>query len=200
MRDPRQRHCFVIMLYGDRSDAGGRRIAFDEVDQQIIDKALAGMTAEYRIDIDCVRSDRIQEAGSIHTGMFERIAMDEIAIVDISMLNPNVFYELGIRHALRPGVTVLIKDVGSAIPFNIQGIRVIEYDAGDAGSYQHTREQIQAFVANGVVKDQADSPVLALLPNVRVAFKAEALPRSDRFEYQLSNGKRVGVITVTSST
>lgn len=51
--------------------------------------------------------------------MFEQIAMDDIAIVDITTLNPNVFYELGIRHALRKGVTVLMKKVGSSIPFNI---------------------------------------------------------------------------------
>lgn len=74
-------------------------------------------------------------------------------------------------------------------------MRTINYDYSDVDSFVRTREQLQRFIASGVMKDQPDSPVLAALPNVRVNFKEEALPRSERFEYRLRNGKRIGVIT-----
>ena len=90
---------------------------------------------------------------------------------------------------------MLMKKVGSSIPFNIQGMRTIDYDYSDVDSYARTREQIQRFIAGGIMKNQPGSPVLAALPNVRVDFKEEALPRSERFEYRLINGKLIGVIT-----
>jgi O-acetyl-ADP-ribose deacetylase (regulator of RNase III) len=195
MRNPRRKTCFVIMPYGEKSDPDGNRINFDITYEFIIKKAIVDMKDRYGVEIDCIRADKIEESGSIHADMFEQIAIDDIAIVDITTLNPNVFYELGIRHALRKGVTVLMKKVGSSIPFNIQGMRTIDYDYSDVDSYARTREQIQRFIANGIMKDQPDSPVLAALPNVRVDFKEEALPRSERFEYRLINGKLIGVIT-----
>jgi O-acetyl-ADP-ribose deacetylase (regulator of RNase III) len=183
------------MPYGEKPEPDGSRINFDIIYEFIIKSAISEMKDNYGVQIDCARSDKIEESGSIHAEMFERIATDEVAIVDITTLNPNVFYELGIRHALRKGVTVLLKKVGSSIPFNIQGMRTIEYDYADVDSYKRTREQIQKFIANGIMKDQVDSPVLATLQNVRVNFKAEALPRSERFEYRLADGKHIGVIT-----
>ncbi len=195
MRNPRRKSCFVIMPYGEKTDPDGNRINFDIIYEFIIKKAILDMKILFGVEIDCIRADKIEETGSIHIDMFEQIATDDIAIVDITTLNPNVFYELGIRHALRKGVTVLIKKADSSIPFNIQGMRVINYDYSSVDSYARTREQIQRFVANGIMKDHPDSPVLAALPGLQVKFKEEALPRSERFEYRLSNGKMVGVIT-----
>src|SRR3974390_1232821 len=146
MRDPRRRSCFVIMPYGEKVDPDGCRINFDIVYELIIKQAIIDIKTLSGVQIDCVRADKIEETGSIHADIFERIATDEIAIVDITTLNPNVFYELGIRHALRKGVTVLMKRAGGSIPFNIQGMRTIKYDYSDVDSYARTRDQIQRFV------------------------------------------------------
>jgi O-acetyl-ADP-ribose deacetylase (regulator of RNase III) len=183
------------MPYGEKIDLDGNHINFEIVYEFIIKRALADLKATHGLEVECVRADKVEETGSIHANMFERIAMDEVAVVDITTLNPNVFYELGIRHALRRGVTVLMKQTSASIPFNIQGMRVIQYNYSDVSSYPRVREQIQGFVANGIVKDVADSPVLAVLPNLRIEVKTEALPRSDRYEYALTNGKRIGIIT-----
>src|ERR1700719_3060294 len=50
-------------------------------------------------------SDR--SAGMIHKAMFERLILSEYAIADLTILNANVYYELGVRHAARPQTTVL---------------------------------------------------------------------------------------------
>ena len=59
--------------------------------------------------------------------MLAQILKARVAIVDTSTLNPNVFYKLGVRHALRPSVTVLVRKKDTPSPFNIEGLRSIEY-------------------------------------------------------------------------
>jgi hypothetical protein len=43
-------------------------------------------------------------AGDIRTDMFQELLLADLVVVDLSIDNPNVWYELGVRHALRPGV------------------------------------------------------------------------------------------------
>ena len=59
--------------------------------------------------------------------MLEHILEDRVAVVDTSTLNANVFYELGVRHALRKSVTVLMRREGTTSPFNIQGLSAVSY-------------------------------------------------------------------------
>lgn len=63
--------------------------------------------------------------------MFERLALADIVIADISIHNANVYYELGIRHSLRPRTTVLIRSRASEVPFDLKTDRYLEYSAED---------------------------------------------------------------------
>jgi hypothetical protein len=76
----------------------------------------------------CVRCDEIEESGVVHKLMLEKIYQADAAVVDITTLNPNVFYELGVRHSLADCVTVIIKREGTNIPFNIRPMKAIEYN------------------------------------------------------------------------
>ena len=107
--------------------------------------------------------------------MFEQLATADVAVVDITNLNPNVFYELGARHALAKSVTVLIRKRGGATPFNIQDLRVIEYP-GENGRMSEAREKIQRFIENGLKSGEADSPIRGVLERV----KAEDPVAADR--------------------
>src|SRR5436190_4188912 len=101
------RTCFVIMPFGKkRNPETQETIDFDSVYREIIQEPLEALSLKYE------RCDEIHQAGLIHQDMFEHIAADDVAIVDISTLNANVFYELGARHALKPQVTVLIRHRG----------------------------------------------------------------------------------------
>jgi hypothetical protein len=86
---------FVVRPFGRRED-----IDFDVVGRDLIAPALAG--AEYSGNT----TEEIAEAGSIHEDMFLELLGAQLVIADISIHNANVFYELGIRHALRPRATV----------------------------------------------------------------------------------------------
>ena len=62
--------------------------------------------------MEVIRADQEQIGGTIHKPMFERLMLCDYAVADMTGANPNVYYELGIRHALRPRSTVLIFAAG----------------------------------------------------------------------------------------
>lgn len=157
-----RKKCFVIMPFGKKTDATGKEIDFDLIYDDIIREPVT------QAGLDCIRCDEIEEAGSIHEDMFTQIATADVAVVDITNLNPNVFYELGARHALKGCVTVLIRKRGGAIPFNIQDLRIIEYP-GESGRYSESREKIQRFIENGLKSGDNDSPVQPVLERLRAA-------------------------------
>lgn len=110
--------CFVIMPISDIE--GYNKGHFTDVYTSLIKPAIekAGYQSE--------RADEIQGANLIAVDIIERICSSPIAVCDMSACNPNVFYELGIRHAMKLPV-ILIKDNKTKSPFDIKDIRYIEY-------------------------------------------------------------------------
>jgi hypothetical protein len=158
--DPnRKRKCFVIMPFGERKDLDGQDIDFDDIYRFFLKKTIEGLD----FSIDCVRCDEIEESGSIHEKMFEHIYQADVVVVDITTSNANVYYELGIRHSLAKGVTVLIRRKGTTIPFNIQGLQVVEYDQANFGSVERAKDRIRQIIRNGVANRLIDSPVHEIL-------------------------------------
>lgn len=182
--------CFIIMPYGKRADGGGEAFDFDRLYADVLRGPVAAL------GLAPVRCDEIMRAGSIHKDMFVHIATAEVAIVDLTLLNPNVFYELGVRHALRPSVTVLVKRRGSPLPFNIQGERVVEYPGPD-GTYESFNRAVTAFIQAGLASASPDSPIFNVLQDARKDWKAERIDRPQDFPYRLTSqpGKRVTIIT-----
>jgi hypothetical protein len=101
-------NCFVIMPYGPKRDIDGKSIDFDKLYELMIKQAVSSVGG-----LICVRCDDIEQPGWIHERMLKHILEDRVAVVDTSTLNANVFYELGVRHALRRSTTVLIQRKGS---------------------------------------------------------------------------------------
>ncbi|MBB5234849.1 hypothetical protein [Deinococcus budaensis] len=84
-------------------------------------------------DVDITRADEIAMPGSISSDIVARIIHSDFVIADVTYPNPNVFYELGLRHASRVG-TIIIKDrSGPRVPFDIAHLRYIEYDNTPTG-------------------------------------------------------------------
>jgi tetratricopeptide (TPR) repeat protein len=119
--------CFVLMPFGDKTDAAGQIIKFDVVYEQIIRPAIedAGMMP--------IRADEELTRGIIHKPMYERLILCDFAVADLTTANANVFYELGIRHAVRPGATVLLFAAGGRLPFDAAPLRSAPYDLSDSG-------------------------------------------------------------------
>jgi O-acetyl-ADP-ribose deacetylase (regulator of RNase III) len=181
--------CFVIMPFGQKKDAQGKPIDFDKVYQDLIKQPIADL------GLECIRCDEIEEPGLIHAKMIEKIYHSEVAVVDITLLNPNVFYELGVRHALVDFVTVLIKRRGTKIPFNIQGLNAIEYDYPPQENMDATKAKIVSFVRNGLAQAKVDSLVHQML-SLRVSEEAKVLTHTDVLRYKLpETSKMINIIT-----
>src|ERR1700692_4369269 len=94
---------FVAMPFGLKWDVTHSfQIDFDHVYERGIKPAVD------LEELEVIRADEEQGGGVIHLPMFERLLLAEIAIVDVTNQNANVFYELGIRHAARPRSTIIV--------------------------------------------------------------------------------------------
>ncbi|MDQ3814608.1 MAG: hypothetical protein M3347_11745, partial [Armatimonadota bacterium] len=138
------------MPFGEKKDLDGQDIDFDDIYRFFFKKAVEDL------GVECIRCDEIEEAGSIHEKMFEHIYNADIVVVDITTSNANVFYELGIRHTLAKGVTLLIRRKGTTIPFNIQGLNVVEYDQSKFASIEQAKARIHQIIQNGLIQRHND--------------------------------------------
>src|SRR5688572_7033261 len=136
--------CFVIMPFGEKVDLKGRKVKFDDIYAKLLAPAISNS------GLQPVRCDELYESGLIQRKMLEHIRDARAAVVDISLLNANVFYELGVRHTLRKAVTVLVRRKGTSVPFNIGNMNVIEYDETDHTSLADAKSRIADFLVNGL--------------------------------------------------
>lgn len=188
-----KKDCFVIMPYGKRENADGHLIDFDIVYDIAIKPAVEG------INLRCIRSDRIGKSGTIHNDMFRYIIEADVVIVDITTLNPNVFYELGIRHTARQSVTILIGLQDVNIPFNINRQRVIMYDPGADPEFKKLSKDISTFISNGLKNyGENDSPIHEDLVGLKVQIgSSPPIQYCEIYKYNLIAipGKKIGIIT-----
>src|SRR5215471_3497367 len=190
------RTCFVIMPFRTKTDvARSDEVNFDAVYKDIIKRGVERLNKEGLV-IKCIRSDEVERAGLIQERMIEYIADADVAVVDITTQNPNVFYELGVRHALRDRVTVLLRRKGTSNPFNIAGMTAIEYDLGEEDA-ERAREAIANFVRNGLLSGEKDSLVYAVLPGLKAGRDPKPIVESDLEEYAIPRapGKRIGIVS-----
>src|SRR5215475_2103522 len=89
---------FIVRPFGKKGD-----VDFDLVEGKLIAPAMAAANVKGGTTALITRS------GNIRVDMFEKLVLAELVIADISVHNANVFYELGLRHALRHRPTILIR-------------------------------------------------------------------------------------------
>lgn len=174
MNNAPKRECFVIMPFGEKPDGDGT-VDFDEVYKDIIKPAVESLNTE-GILIKCVRCDEETKSGLIHERMIAHILDADVAVVDLTTSNPNVYYELGVRHSLRDRVTVMIRRQGSRNPFNLNGMNTIEYSIEKP---DEAKQAIRSFIRTGLVSSHRDSLVYTVLPSLEVSTGRKLLPEFD---------------------
>jgi hypothetical protein len=108
---------FVIRGFGQKSG-----VDFDWVHEQLIAPALAG------VGLEGGTTGLIVEAGNIRDDVIHELVMADLVVADVSIHNANVFYELGVRHAVRNRATVLIHARIDEVPFDLKAERYLRYD------------------------------------------------------------------------
>jgi len=149
---------------GSKPDPGGGIIDFDAVYAGVIKPAIeqAGM--------EPIRADEEELGGIIHKPMFERLILCEYAVADLTTANANVFYELGVRHGVRPQSTVSVFAEGNRLPFDLTFLRSVPYSL-EKGSPSNGAADAQkiATALTAAKQDATDSPVFQLIADLPAA-------------------------------
>jgi len=175
--------CFVIMPFGKRK-IGDRDYDFDEIYTNVFEIAISTVVLPNGKRLRPKRADTPNAPGMITQEMFRDILYSRIVLADITGLNPNVFYELGVRHTLRPTSTVVLKEIHSTIPFDVRDLRIFDYDidglSGIGGAFQRIKNSLEESISSGTL----DSPVVTALrdeiewPTIDVSTQAKYKLRS----------------------
>lgn len=105
-----------------------------------------------------IRADQIPKVGLITSQIINLIMESPLVIADLTDSNPNVFYELAIRHAIRkPYIQVITK--GQEIPFDLKGIRTIEIDITDLDNVENAKKEIENQILEFKKGHLPDSPI-----------------------------------------
>ncbi|RYG89007.1 MAG: DUF4071 domain-containing protein [Alphaproteobacteria bacterium] len=159
--------CFVLMPFGKKEAGSGQTIDFDSVYNKIIKPAIESA------GLDPIRADEEAAGGIIHKPMFERLVLCDYAVADLTTANANVFYELGVRHAVKPRTTILIFAQGyGRLPFDVAQLRALPYAIGKKGHPTKVNKTVVTLtekIHNAKSGDEKDSPLYQLLeeyPNI----------------------------------
>jgi hypothetical protein len=96
---------------------------------------------------NALRADQFTSHGDINDEIFRHLIDDELVIADLSEHNPNVYYELAIRHAVRKPFIHIIQ-ANDKLPFDVQNMRTIQVDLGSAESIQRAVGQLDATLSS----------------------------------------------------
>ena len=151
-----KKECFIICPIGD--DGSATRARSDKVLRHIIQPAAkeCGYVEEH-----IVRADKMPRPGVITSQVIHCLIDANLVVADLSDCNPNVFYELAVRHVLKKPVVQLMQ-AGQRIPFDIAQMRTISYDLTDPDNVIVSRDQLiqQIRIAETTPTD-ADNPISA---------------------------------------
>jgi hypothetical protein len=163
---------FIVRPFGTKEG-----INFEDVQKNLIFPALAAC------DVQGSTTVPFLQAGNIRTDMFQQLLVADIVIADISIHNANVFYELGIRHALQPRRTMLVRAKSKRdpkerspqdeVPFDLRTDRYLEYDSD---SPAEKLELLTEALRQTLASEKADSPVFQMLPDLEAQERSRFLP------------------------
>ena len=139
MINAEERICFVIAPIGD--EGSPTRTRSDRVLRHIV------RPAALRFNYRPVRADEIAEPGIITSQVIQRVVDSPLVIADLSEHNPNVFYELALRHAVRKPYVQIIQN-GETIPFDVATARTVFFGLdidGAADAAEEVAKHIEAL-------------------------------------------------------
>jgi len=148
------------MPFGKKSALGGMLVDFNAVYDDLIKPAIESA------GLEPLRADEEMVGGIIHKPMFERLVLCEYAVADLTTANANVFYELGLRHAVRSWATQLLFAEGlGQLPFDVALLRALPYRLDATGKPENVEVSCKALTDRlfEARKAHTDSPVFQLL-------------------------------------
>ena len=154
--------CFVIMPFG-KKPAGDKMVDFDTLYDNIFLPAISEVVLPESGKLEPHRTDKDFFTGDIRLEMFQYLEYSRFALADISGLNFNVAYELGVRHRAREAGTAIFRQSQFAPPFDISSIKAFPYEYSTADEEVKARALISRVLTESLVRNRLDSPVRVAL-------------------------------------
>jgi hypothetical protein len=143
------RVCFVISPIG--ADASPTRRSIDGLVDAVIEPTLIEM------GFNVIVAHRMTNPGSITNQVIELLLSADLVVANLTELNPNVMYELAVRHAARKPV-ITIAEARTPLPFDLQDERTIQY-RNDMAGVPELRQKLTTAVAPALNDPEPDNPV-----------------------------------------
>lgn len=135
---PKAKSCFVVCPIGE--DGSETRLRSDDIFENLIEPIAK------KHGYDAFRITEVSTPGEITPQIVEAVMESDLVIADLSGRNPNVFYELALRHMIGEPFIHLITDT-SEIPFDIAGLNAIKLRFGFVGDVHQTEQELSDQIA-----------------------------------------------------
>lgn len=143
------RNCFIVTpIGGDNTET--RRKA-----DGLIDAAIIPVLEE--LDIECHVAHRIDQSGSITKQVIAHLVKDDLVIANLTGLNPNVMYELAVRHAARLPI-VVVAEKGTNLPFDVTTERTVFY-IDDMAGVEKLKPILKKAIESALKDEEPDNPI-----------------------------------------
>jgi len=135
--------CFVIMPFSSTNRCTSEQ--WTEIFNNVHKPAVTGSRLGYR----CVRSDI--RTGAFIKDILMQLNQADVVLADLTDMNPNVFYELGVRHTLK-NRTILVSQTMDDVPSDLRQYGVITYKTTPNGVVEYKKN------LNNLLRDIRDNP------------------------------------------
>ncbi len=184
--------CFVIIGYGEKNDyPRNRKINLDKTYDYIIKPAVE------KADYECIKCNEIKGSGLIDKDMFQYLYDAELVIADITTLNANALYELGIRHGVKPFSTIIMAQDTEKLPFDFNHNRIFRYNhmGPDIGCSEADKKvnELYELIKNVKENPETDSPFY-IFTGVTQLLELQKLQNTTSFITTTSNSKDIALL------
>lgn len=153
--------CFVIQGFGKKQDYEQGKVFNLDASYVVIKDAVE------KAGLECYRADELRTNALIDQVMYDQLLDADLVVADITTLNFNAAFELGVRYALRPYATLVVGEEGMNFPFDINHLYIHKYKhlGEDIGFSEARRfqKELKTLASKAVEKMQTDSPVYTYL-------------------------------------
>jgi len=156
------------------------RLDFDAVHRLLLGPAMA------ELNIRGETAEAVVKAGNIREDMFNRLVTADVVVADLTLYNPNVYYELGVRQAFRDKYTFLVRSDLTHYPFDLQTDRYFDYDlVALADDPAAVVKRLVAALRATLNSPEADSPIFKLLPQLEAEDRARFITVPEEFREEV---------------
>lgn len=183
--------CFIITPIGNDGSDTFRRA------KGVIESAIKPVLVEYGF-VDIKPAYEINVSGMINTQIINRIIDDDLVIANLTDNNPNVMYELCLRHVVAKPI-IHICENGTDLPFDIKDSRTVFYE-DDMLGVEELKEKVRLFLDEITYeKEYMDNPVYVAYRHGKLLKETKGTEENEIFKMLVGISEKLSGIKMESA-